>query len=131
MGKDQQMHYLNFPPTPRTSTASRFQRILAAFLLVLCIPIAIYQVVPRFTHATDEIVDSIVEHIRGSDMCASQIGNAHCCAIFLDAAPCVDECRKQHVDRATYVLTKEYDECADTCLMKYNSECQQELSPVD
>ncbi|OAK95398.1 hypothetical protein IQ06DRAFT_352432 [Phaeosphaeriaceae sp. SRC1lsM3a] len=131
MGKEQEMHYLNFPSTPRKSTASRYKHILATFLLILCIPIAIYQLVPRFTHATDEIVDSLIEHIRGPEMCTSEIGNAHCCALFLDAAPCVDECRKQHVDRVTYMLTKEYDECADTCLAGYNSECRHEARAVD
>lgn len=132
MGKDTEMQYLNFPARKSAAfRASRTKHILATILLLLCIPIAIYQLVPRFTHATDQVVDALVDRIRGADLCTADVGDRHCCALFLAAAPCVDECRKTHVDRETWVVTKEYDECADVCLAAYTSQCQPRAVEVD
>jgi hypothetical protein len=117
------MPVLNFPN--HRSTLSRNHSIIASVLLVLCIPIFIYHLVPTFTHATDDFVTVITTKLRGqSSQCTSEVGSAYCCTLFLDATPCIDACRKQHVNRVTWVLTKEYDECADTCLAKYDASCK-------
>ncbi|KAF1918298.1 hypothetical protein BDU57DRAFT_537870 [Ampelomyces quisqualis] len=117
-------HILNF----KTPAPSRTRPIVAAILLVLCIPIFFYHVLPGFTHATDDFLSLLTMQLRGhasrADFCTSEVGNTHCCSLVLDAAPCVDDCRKQHVDRVTYTLTKEYEECSDKCLAHYNSACQ-------
>lgn len=123
MGKSE-MHVLNF----KTPARSRTRPILASILLVLCIPIFFYHLLPSFTNATDDFMSVLVMQLRGqtsrADFCTSQVGNTHCCALYLDANPCVDECRKQHVDKVTYMLTKEYDECSDKCLVRYNAACR-------
>jgi hypothetical protein len=117
-------HVLKF----KTSAPSRTRPILAAILLVLCVPIFFYHLVPSFTHATDDFLSVLTMQLRGqasrADFCTSEVGSTHCCSLFLDAAPCLDECRKQYVDKVAYMLTKEYDECSDKCLVHYNAACQ-------
>lgn len=102
------------------STLSRSRSILVIFLFILCIPIFLYQLVPAFTQSADTLIDSVVDHLRASH-CTAEIGDIRCCALFMEATPCVDECRKQFVDRETFTLTTEYDECADTCLRSWES----------
>jgi hypothetical protein len=122
MGKPE-MYILNL----ERSTPSRFHPIVTALLLLLCLPIFIYQLAPTFTHATDDFMSALAMRLRGqtsrADFCTKEVGSAYCCGLFLDASPCVDECQKQHVDRIAFVLTKEYDECADICLAHYNASC--------
>jgi hypothetical protein len=119
-----EMHILNFP-TPATS---RYRPIITTLLLVLCVPFFFYHLVPSFTHATDDFMSVLAMQLRGqasrADFCTSEVGSTHCCALFLDATPCVDECRKQHVNRVTFNLTKEYEECADQCMARYDNACQ-------
>lgn len=102
------------------STFSGSRSILVIFLFILCIPTFLYRLVPAFTRSTNVLIDSVVDHLRASH-CTSEIGDAHCCALFMEATPCVDECRKQFVDRETFTLTMEYDECADTCLRSWEN----------
>jgi hypothetical protein len=49
----------------------------------------------------------------------ANIGDGQCCALFMKAAPCVEECRKQFVDREMFTLTLEYEECSETCLRNW------------
>jgi hypothetical protein len=121
MGKNT-MPVLNFPN--RHSTRSRCRFAIATILSILCIPVFFYHLVPSFTHATDDMVITLTSRLHGqSSQCTSEVGSAYCCTLFLDAAPCVDECRKAHVDRVTWALTKEYDQCADICLATYHGIC--------
>ncbi|KAH7092324.1 hypothetical protein FB567DRAFT_545488 [Paraphoma chrysanthemicola] len=119
------MHVLNFD----TPQKSRYRSIITTVLLLLCIPFFFYHLAPSFTNASDELISSIATRLRGepsrAEYCTKEVGDAQCCALYLDATPCIDECRKQHVDRVTFTLTKEYDECADTCLVAYSAACQQ------
>lgn len=112
----------------RTPTTWPIRAVLASILMVLCLPIFFYRLVPSFTHATDDFMSSISTRILQQQVregfCTSEIGSPQCCLIYLDAQPCLDECQKQHVDRVSFTLTKEYDECADQCLVKYNAQCQ-------
>ncbi|UPX17404.1 uncharacterized protein EKO05_0007763 [Ascochyta rabiei] len=96
-------------------TPSRSRTILATILLMICVPIFFYQLVPAFTRSVDSVIESVIVHLRESH-CTAEIGDGHCCALFMEATPCVEECRKKFVDRETFTLTLEYDECADTCL---------------
>ncbi|KAF2867771.1 hypothetical protein BDV95DRAFT_610675 [Massariosphaeria phaeospora] len=57
--------------------------------------------------------------------CTKEIGEGNCCDLYMAAEPCVDECRKSFVDRQTFQLTKEYDVCADKCLVRYRAACMQ------
>jgi hypothetical protein len=100
---------LNFPPPPH----SRFRPLLAAILLLCCIPIAFYQLIPSFTHAADDIVASIVSHLHDSP-CATDI-EPRCCNAVLQIQPCVDECRKMYTDRVTWRETSEFDGCVEEC----------------
>ncbi|KAF2628519.1 hypothetical protein BU25DRAFT_339285 [Macroventuria anomochaeta] len=97
------------------STRSRSRSILIILLFILCVPIFLYQLIPAFTQSTDTLIEKLVTHFQESP-CTSDIGDAQCCALFMKATPCVEECRKQFVDRETFTLTLEYDQCADTCL---------------
>jgi hypothetical protein len=122
MGKSD-THILNFKrPTP-----SRSHTIATALLLVLCIPTFVYHLVPAFIHTADDLTSTLVMRIRGhasrADFCTKEVGRVHCCGLFLDASPCVDECRKQFLDRVAFRITEEYDECADVCLSQYNASC--------
>lgn len=112
----------------RAPTIWPIRAVIASILTVLCLPIFFYHLVPSFTHATDDFMDSISTRILrqqlGSDFCTSDVGSPQCCLVYLDAQPCLDECQKQHIDRVSFALTREYDECADQCLVKYNTQCQ-------
>ncbi|XPS78814.1 hypothetical protein M3J07_010825 [Ascochyta lentis] len=101
-----------------SSTRSRTRSVLTTILFILCVPIFLYQLVPAFTLSTDNLVESVVAHLRESQ-CTADIGDAHCCALFMKATPCVEECRRHFVDRETFTLTREYDDCADTCLRSW------------
>ncbi|KAF1927609.1 uncharacterized protein M421DRAFT_171241 [Didymella exigua CBS 183.55] len=102
------------------STRSRPRSVLVFLLFVLCVPIFLYQLVPTFTQSTDALIEKVIAHFR-EQPCTTDMGDAHCCALYMKATPCVEECRKQHVDRETFTLTLEYDECANTCLRSWES----------
>lgn len=36
----------------------------------------------------------------------------------------MEQCREKHLDRETFTLTNEYDECADKCLVVYRGTCK-------
>jgi hypothetical protein len=116
-------------PTTRSQCryTPRYRAILPTLLFLLCIPIFFYQLVPRFTHATDGIILSLTNGLHPqstSTFCTKQVGTPHCCAVYLAAAPCLDECTKQHMDRVTFSITAQYDDCADECLVEYNGTCK-------
>jgi hypothetical protein len=122
----------NPKPTERTiytarPTTTRYTpryRPLLTILFLLCIPIFIYQLIPTFTHTTDTAIDALLSKIRTpASFCTKDIGDAHCCELYLAAAPCQDECRNRHVDRETLVLTAQYDDCASGCLASYEKIC--------
>lgn len=96
-------------------TQSRPRAILVILLFVLCVPVFLYQLVPAFTQSTDKLVDRLFAHFEQSS-CTADIGDAQCCALFMKATPCVEECRKQFIDRETFTVTLEYDECANECM---------------
>lgn len=125
MGKSE-MRVLNFD-TP-IKTTSRYRSILATLLFIICVPISLYRLIPSFREASDPFISDMATRIQaqtsGGGFCTKEIGGAQCCALYLDAAPCVDECRKQHVDRVTFTLTRKYDECVDVCLATYTATCQ-------
>lgn len=116
--------------TSTTQAFARHRLILAALLSFLCIPIFFYHLVPSFTQASDQAVSSLAGNLLGQNwrgsFCTKEVGDARCCTIYLDAAPCIDECRQRHVSRVSYALTEEYDECADACLVKYNQACRRD-----
>jgi hypothetical protein len=97
-------------------TPSRRRSILIALLFILCVPVFLYQLVPAFTRSTDAVIGKIVSHFHHGRPCTADIGDDFCCAIFMKASPCLDECRKQFIDRETFSPTIEYDQCSDKCL---------------
>jgi hypothetical protein len=112
----------------RTSTTGtytpRYRSVFTSLLITLCIPIFFYQLVPAFTQATGDTVNTFTSKFLQQSSCTKDIGDAQCCNLYLDAAPCQDECRKQYVDRETFKLTLQYDECADECVAVYNRACK-------
>ncbi|EOA90382.1 hypothetical protein ACJQWK_07852 [Exserohilum turcicum] len=112
---------------PSLRYAPRPHPLLATVLVFSCILVFFYQLVPSFTHATDQIVTSVTDyldlHTTGRNLCTKEVGTAYCCRLLLDAEPCVSECRTQHVDRVTQSLTLEYDRCASQCLTEYEAAC--------
>jgi hypothetical protein len=116
-----EMCAFNFP-RPTTATY-RYRSIITSLLLLLCIPVFVYHIAPGFTSATDEFVEDLAARLRGEGFCTKTVGSRRCCALFLEAAPCVDECRKNYVDRVTWTLTREYEECAERCERGYRRVC--------
>jgi hypothetical protein len=117
---------------PQCRYTPRYRAILPTLLILLCIPIFFYRLVPRFTHATDDFILSPTNTIHPqstSAFCTKEVGTPHCCAVYLAASPCLDECRKQHMDRETLSVTAQYDICATECLAVYNSICHKEQHP--
>jgi hypothetical protein len=111
-------------PTRQTCIYThRYRPFPTPLLIMLCIPIFFYQLVPSFTEATDNAVNTFASRFLYQPLCTTDIGDAQCCNLYLDAVPCQDECRKQHVDRETLRLTWEYEACADECLARYNNAC--------
>lgn len=116
-----------FAPRLNLQATARNPPLLTTLLICLCILVFFYQLVPSFTEATDEIVGLVTDHFNlrpaGSDSCTKEVGSAQCCGLFLAAAPCLEQCRKLHIDRETLSLTLEYDECASQCLVEYHTTC--------
>jgi benzoyl-CoA reductase/2-hydroxyglutaryl-CoA dehydratase subunit BcrC/BadD/HgdB len=116
------MRVLNFP----TQCRSRYRFILPPlFIFLLCTFFFYYHSVPSFAFATDNVLSTVTTTFRQqTGFCTKGVGNRRCCHYYLEAAPCLDECRKEHVNRTTFELTKEYENCSDGCLLRYNRACQ-------
>jgi hypothetical protein len=114
-----EMRIVNLP----SLASQRYRPVLITLLLLLCMLIFFYHLVPNFTRATDDFMLDLATRLRDQEFCTKEVGGARCCRLFLDAAPCVDECQKQHMNRMTFMLTKEYEVCADECLGMYNEAC--------
>jgi hypothetical protein len=108
----------------------RYRPLLTALLLILFIPSMLYHLVPPVSRATDNALTSLTSSLsllhQTSTHCTKDIGNAQCCTTYLAATPCLDECRKQHVDRETLRLTEAYEGCAERCLGEYDDACTRE-----
>lgn len=106
------------------------QHSIIIVLLFIALAATYYKVIPYFSSTTDYIVSSIESSLQTSlsspSFCTKEIGEGVCCDLHLGAEPCLDECRKTYVDRQSFQLTKEYDECADTCLVMYRATCGKE-----
>lgn len=106
--------------------------VITAIIICLGIAAFFYSVLPRFTSATDYFTSRLADKIHSShpdskaSFCTEEIGEGLCCDLYLGAEPCVDECRKNYVDRETFTLTKEFDECRDHCLTVYQETCRKE-----
>jgi hypothetical protein len=104
----------------------------SVLVILLCLALAAtyYKVIPYFSSTTDYIVASIESSLQSSlsspSFCTKEIGEGVCCDLHLGAEPCLDECRKTFMDRQTFQLTKEYEECADQCLVMYRATCGKE-----
>jgi hypothetical protein len=104
----------------------------SVLVILLCVALAAtyYKVIPYFGSTTDYIVSSIESSLQSSlsspSFCTKEIGEGVCCDLHLGAEPCLDECRKTFVDRQTFQLTNEYEECADQCLIMYRATCGKE-----
>ena len=118
----------------RTSSSTRLHRrytprnrpVVTLILLVICVPTFLYHMLPSLTFAIEDLISSHLSSAPrpGSTFCTKEVGNAECCAIYLAAQPCTDECRKLYVDRETMTLTAQYDDCVDQCLVRYNGVCK-------
>jgi hypothetical protein len=106
----------------------RYRLLLTVFLVLICIPIFFYHLVPSFTSLADKTMYNLSDNILGQtsrgEFCTRKIGDRHCCMLYLDASPCVDTCRKDYVDRETLDVTLAYDQCVDQCLVTYNKKCE-------
>jgi hypothetical protein len=120
------------PAFPTCHYTPRHRPMLTTLLIILCVPIAFYQLVPSSTQAADDAVNTLASKLlRQTLMCTADIGDAQCYTLYLDTAPCLDECRKEHVDRETFTLTLQYKECADQCLVTYNHACAHSSTPTE
>ncbi|KAF2678638.1 hypothetical protein K458DRAFT_408702 [Lentithecium fluviatile CBS 122367] len=95
---------------------------LPVFLLFLGTLAMLYQFVPLITSSLSTSLRNLpIPHLSSS--CTKDIGDGLCCDLFLGAEPCIEQCREKFVDRETWTLTNEYDECADRCLVVYKGSC--------
>jgi hypothetical protein len=118
---DRTIQHLNmkgFPSTTATMPTTR--PFLPVFLLFLGTLALLTQLLPPLTR-------TLAPHLslpHFSSACTSEIGAGLCCDLLLGAEPCVEQCREKHLDRETFTLTNEYDECADRCLIVYKGSCE-------
>lgn len=128
---------MRIPTRPTCRYTPCYRPIITALLVMLCVPMIFYRLVPSFTAATDNVLYQLSDQVLGQtsrgDFCTREIGDRQCCMLYLDASPCLDECRKTHVDRETLHLTLEYDQCAEQCLVRYTDRCMSAESgnPLD
>jgi len=109
------------PPTPTTRMATATTRpLLPIFLLFLGTLALLSQLLPPLTRNLSSQIRQLPHF---TSPCTSEIGAGLCCDLFLGAEPCVEQCREKYVDRETFTLTNEYDECADRCLIAYKGSC--------
>lgn len=109
--------------TPHASSRNRRKRLFTALLIVLCVPIFFYNLAPRFSNTINTLAPHLLTSTSKGSFCTKEIGGAQCCALYLAAAPCLDECRNQHVDRISLRLTMEYEVCEGQCLSEYGEVC--------
>ncbi|KAF1951205.1 hypothetical protein CC80DRAFT_553584 [Byssothecium circinans] len=106
-------------------STSRFSRSPVTILLILLGSLAIiYQLFATFPSLATTLYGSLPTSSPSS--CTKDIGGGRCCALFLDAEPCVEECRRGFVDRETFFLTEGFEGCADECLVEYAGSCEGE-----
>jgi hypothetical protein len=111
------------PPPNRMSLSSsnppsRTRPLLPLFLLFLGTLALLSQLLPSLTQSLTPYLASTSSH------CTSEIGQGLCCDLFMAAEPCVEQCREKHLDRETFTLTNEYDECSDRCYVGYKGSCE-------
>jgi hypothetical protein len=105
--------------TSPTSSMASPRPFLPVFLLFLGTLAMLYHLVPLITTSIPQRLH--LPHLSSS--CTKDIGEGLCCDLFLGAEPCVEACREKFVDRETFTLTNEYDECSDRCLVLYKGSC--------
>ncbi|KAF2740218.1 hypothetical protein EJ04DRAFT_237724 [Polyplosphaeria fusca] len=108
----------------RKTTSPRPSLLL---LLLVFGALALYHLTPYWSPTVDFISSSIASRLQSaalsSTFCTKEIGKGICCELHLGAEPCLDECRNAYMDRETFQITKDYDECADRCLVMYEDAC--------
>lgn len=118
------------PDSIDISTMKTSHPSVLVILLCLALATTYYKVIPHFSKTADYIVSSIESSLQSSlsspSFCTKEIGEGVCCDLHLGAEPCLDECRKAFMDRQTFQLTQEYEECADQCLVMYRASCGKE-----
>ncbi|KAF2644112.1 hypothetical protein P280DRAFT_477537 [Massarina eburnea CBS 473.64] len=91
-------------------------------LLILLGTLAIfYQLFASFPTLGDSLYS--VLPTSSTPSCIKDIGDHQCCSLFMQAEPCVEECRKVFVDRETQGLTVGFDACSERCLAIYDTRC--------
>ena len=102
----------------------RYRALLVIALSLLFLPLAIYQLVPSFTHATDNMIAQLFgSSPPGGEFCTREIGNFACCTLYLEAMPCMEGCRHEYLNQETMELGEGYEGCEEGCLSGYNSTC--------
>lgn len=74
-----------------------------------------------FSSLKTTFIDSQVDLL--GDLCTPDIGRGLCCHLRFEAEPCIDECRKNFMDRQTFRTTAHFDGCATGCLYAYEETC--------
>ena len=113
------MKGFTLPPSPTTSRMQTSRPFLPIFILFLGTLALLTQLLPPVTRS----IGTRLQLPHFTSPCTSDIGAGLCCELFLGAEPCVEQCREKHLDRETFTLTNEYDECADRCLIAYKGSC--------
>ncbi|KAF1965919.1 hypothetical protein BU23DRAFT_574428 [Bimuria novae-zelandiae CBS 107.79] len=101
---------------PRCTYVTTF--LVALGLLALC-----YNLLATFPFITSSLRTTLEHALPKENFCTKDIGDETCCALFVTAEPCVEQCREEHLDRETFQLTQEYDLCAEKCLADYTMRC--------
>jgi hypothetical protein len=111
------------PPTKvKMSLARSRSRSPITILLILLGTLAIiYQLFAHFPTLSDSLASSIA--FTQARSCIKDIGDAVCCDLFQSAQPCVEECRKEFVDRETLAVTEGFVACEGRCRAVYRVAC--------
>ena len=109
------------PPPSRHCHCSRSP--ITILLLILGSLAIVYQLFASFPSLGVSLYESLAVGSAPGNSCTKDIGDGRCCILFLKAEPCVEECRREYVDRETFALTEGFDACADRCLLRYKESC--------
>lgn len=93
--------------------------LIVAFLAIvthLLTSFAIPSLSSEFAHTIAAATSSHAES------CTSNVGDSICCALFMEAEPCVEECRREFVDRETREMKLGFGDCEGRCLKTYFAE---------
>lgn len=110
--------------------------LIPTLFITFALTVFLYHTSPSFHSSADTVINTLSAYIPScfrhstsvtpakSDLCTKQVGDEVCCALYLEAMPCVDVCRASFVHRDTMKVGEGYSECEEKCLVGYEQKCK-------